>query len=139
MFLGAAFILVAPLRPKAESKCYLSGAWRKPYVFMSWVWTADPEDNGETPRATPPRLTCTSSSMPRQAAVSSQNATISRNFHVVSTCSGGSGSLPGWKAFYAMCNSALESLSVKHSITGLRNSLNTSRMIKIASASSRRR
>ena len=115
--------------PKAASKRHLSSAWRRPSVFITWVWSAEPEAIGEMPRASPSWLTCTSKSMPSRAAVWSRNAIISRNFQVVSTCSSGNGGFAGWKAFCAMCSIALESLPIEYSITGLRNSLTTSRMI----------
>ena len=56
---------------------------------------------------------CTSSSSPSSAAIRSRNAYISRNFHVVSTCSSGNGGLPGWNAFMARCSITEESLPIE--------------------------
>ena len=41
----------------------------------------------------------------------------------------GNGGLPGWKAFIARCSSTEESLPIEYSMTGLRNSAATSRMM----------
>ena len=101
--------------------------------------SAEPEAIGDTPRASPSSLTCTRSSRPSRAAVSSRNAIISRNFHVVSTCSSGNGGLAGAKAFCARCSIALESLPIEYSMTGFLNSATASRMIWMASASRRRK
>jgi hypothetical protein len=115
--------------PKAASNFHLSSAWRRASVFMTWVWTEDPEDSSEVPRASPASLTYTSMSKPSRAAISSRNAIISRNFQVVSTCSSGNGSFAGENAFCATCSKTLESLPAEYSITGLPNSATTSRKI----------
>ena len=43
----------------------------------------------------------------------SRNSYISRNFHVVSTCSSGNGGLPGWNAFMARCSITALSLPIE--------------------------
>ena len=88
-----------------------------------------PSANGEMPRATPSWLIWTRRSRPSRRAVSSRKAIISRNFQVVSTCSSGNGSGAGWNALSATCSIAQESLPIEYSITGLRNSATTSRMM----------
>ena len=64
-------------------------------VFITWVCSAEPESIGLMPRARPSSLTCTIRSRPSRRAVSSRKAIISRNFHVVSTCSSGNGGFAG--------------------------------------------
>ena len=51
--------------------------------------------------------------MPSSAAIRSRNSYISRNFHVVSTCSSGNGGLPGWNAFMARCSITELSLPIE--------------------------
>src|SRR6476469_5615989 len=81
--------------PKAASKPCLSSACFSPSVLQMSVCTAEPCVNGLILRATASGFVCTSSSSPSSAAVRSRNAYISRNFHVVSTCSSGNGGLDG--------------------------------------------
>ena len=61
---------------------------------------------------------------------------MSRNFQVVSMCSSGNGSGPGWNAFIASRTITDESLPIEYSITGFSNSAATSRMMWMLSASS---
>src|SRR5882724_6919073 len=62
---------------------------------------------------------------------------MSRNFQPVSTCSKGNGGFEGKNAFIARCNITPESFPIEYSITGLRNSAATSRMMPMDSASRR--
>ena len=80
---------------------------------------------------------CTSRSSPSRAAVSSRNAIISRNFHVVSTCRNGNGGFAGKNAFIARCSITELSLPMEYSITGRSHSATTSRMMWMLSASRR--
>ena len=45
--------------------------------------------------------------------VAVRNSIISRNFHVVSTCSSGNGGFDGWKAFSARCSITELSLPIE--------------------------
>ena len=125
--------------PNAASKRPSSSACLSDSVFITCVWSCEPEAMGEMPRFTPSWLMWTIRSRPSLRAVSSRNAIISRNFQVVSTCSSGNGGFAGWKAFIATCSMTLESLPIEYSITGLRISATTSRMMWMDSASSRLR
>ena len=51
--------------------------------------------------------------MPLSAAMRSRKAIISRNFHVVSTCSSGKGGGAGKKALRARCSMTEESLPME--------------------------
>src|SRR5829696_8646282 len=106
---------------------------------MISVCKAEPEAIGLMPRASPSGLVWTIRSSPNLRAVSSRKMIISRNFHVVSTWSSGSGGLAGWNALRARCSRTLESLPIEYISTGLRNSAATSRRIAIDSASRRRK
>ncbi|CAI8871170.1 hypothetical protein EMIT0194MI4_30043 [Pseudomonas sp. IT-194MI4] len=122
--------------PNAASKPYLSRACLRPSVFMMSVCLALPWVSGLIPCATPSGLTCTSRSRPSSSTMRSRNAYISLNFHWVSTCITGNGSLPGKNALRARCSITAESLPTEYSITGLSNSAATSRMMWMLSASS---
>ena len=78
----------------------------------------------------------TISRKPRSRAMRSRNSYISGNFRLVSMCMSGNGMGPGWNAFCARRSRQAESLPTDHSITGLRNSAKTSRMMWIDSDSS---
>ena len=75
----------------------------------------------------------------RSRAMRSRNSIISRNFHVVSTCSSGNGSVDGWNAFSARCSSTELSLPIEYSSTGRSLSATASRRMWMLSASSRSR
>ena len=81
--------------PKAASKPYLSSAWISPCVFQMSVCTAEPWVKGLMPCACASGLAWTSSSIPISSAIRVRIAYMSRNFHVVSTCSSGNGGTAG--------------------------------------------
>ena len=65
------------------------------------------------PIASPSGLMCTRKSRPKRRAVSSRNAIISRNFHVVSMCMNGNGGFAGANAFIARCSITELSLPIE--------------------------
>src|ERR1700744_374002 len=79
------------------------------------------------------------SRMPACAAARARSAYMSRNFHVVSTCSSGNGGPDGWNALRAKSSITALSLPIEYSIPGRSASATTSRRIWMLSASSRSR
>ncbi len=77
---------------------------------MMSVWTLEPWSKGLMPWARPSGLVWTMISTPSSLAIRSRCSIIALNFHVVSTCSRGNGSLPGKKAFSARRSMTPESL-----------------------------
>ena len=80
---------------------------------MMSVYFFEPWSNGLMFWASPSGLIQTIRSRPCSRQYRSRNSIISRNFQVVSTCSSGNGSRPGWNAFCASRSMTAESLPIE--------------------------
>jgi hypothetical protein len=109
----------------------------RPSVFQRSVCSAEPWSNGLMPRSTQSGFWCTTRSSPSSSAVRSRNSYIAENFQVVSTWTSGNGGFDGKNALRARCNITELSLPIEYSIAGRSLSATASRMMWIASASSR--
>ena len=112
--------------PNAASNRYLSSACRSACVFMTSVWTC---------RAVRERVDAAlhaladwyaRSARDRDASPLSRNAIMSRNFHVVSTCSSGNGGLAGIERLHREVQhhrAVLADRIQHHRLVALRNDL----------------
>ena len=96
--------------PIAASYPPSSSAARSATVFISRVYSWAPWLNGVTPSATASVFVATRRSRPYCSTIWPRNVIMSRNFHVVSTCSTGNGIGPGANALAARCSITPESL-----------------------------
>ncbi len=78
---------------------------RSACVFITSVCTARAMREGsDAARQAPPGWYAPAARGRAASPSHRENAIISRNFHVVSTCSSGKGGFAGWKAFIARCS-----------------------------------